>query len=450
MQSKVIVELGFNWNIGKVNLNELVYRVDEKLPEWVCQILVALVEHYQQQVVERLTRPHRSHERAGLGRHRLKGHADRGCRGRCMVRRGFRGQPRCVESKYGRLSFRLQEVECLRCGARFCPLLEALDLEPYQRADEVLEKEVIAAVMDTNYRRLIEGHALDVSLGGVHNFVAGSDVDELLEQPLALDDYRAVMADGTGIKKAGGKAGELRVIVGVTAAGRLVPIGSWVDCEWKQIEQHVRQRLRGDPRQPPLLLYDGEPGLEAFLAGAVRGAQRCLWHGPRGLYHALWEDGQGKKASRPLEERLAQMIAVEIPAGDYDRLSPEAIAQVRERYLAGKKELNELIETLDRQGCGHAVAYLKNLVRGLYHQVEWWLATGIVAPKTTSRLERVFRELGRRLKRIAWGWSDVVATKLSKMILIKQYDPERWKQYWLKKMKIEGHFTIWLQSVAIA
>jgi hypothetical protein len=367
-----------------------------------------------------------------------------------MVRRGFRGQPRCVESKYGRLSFRLQEVECLRCGARFCPLLEALDLEPYQRADEVLEKEVIAAVMDTNYRRLIEGHALDVSLGGVHNFVAGSDVDELLEQPLALDDYRAVMADGTGIKKAGGKAGELRVIVGVTAAGRLVPIGSWVDCEWKQIEQHVRQRLRGDPRQPPLLLYDGEPGLEAFLAGAVRGAQRCLWHGPRGLYHALWEDGQGKKASRPLEERLAQMIAVEIPAGDYDRLSPEAIAQVRERYLAGKKELNELIETLDRQGCGHAVAYLKNLVRGLYHQVEWWLATGIVAPKTTSRLERVFRELGRRLKRIAWGWSDVVATKLSKMILIKQYDPERWKQYWLKKMKIEGHFTIWLQSVAIA
>lgn len=44
----------------------------------------------------------------------------------------------------------------------------------------------------------------------------------------------------------------------------------------------------------------------------------------------------------------------------------------------------------------------------------------------------------------------MVATKLSKMILIKQYDPERWKQYWLKKTKIEGHFTIWLQSVAIA
>ena len=55
------------------------------------------------------------------------------------------------------------------------------------------------------------------------------------------------------------------------------------------------------------------------------------------------------------------------------------------------------------------------------------LDAGVVAPKTTSRLERLFRELGRRLKRIAWGWSDKVATKLSKMIMIKQYRPEVWK-----------------------
>jgi hypothetical protein len=45
----------------------------------------------------------------------------------------------------------------------------------------------------------------------------------------------------------------------------------------------------------------------------------------------------------------------------------------------------------------------------------------------------VFRELGRRLQRTGWGGSDVVATKLSKMILIKQYDPEGWTQYGLMK-----------------
>jgi len=111
--------------------------------------------------------------------------------------------------------------------------------------------------------------------------------------------------------------------------------------------------------------------------------------------------------------------------------------------------LNDLIELLHQKGCPHAVAYLKNLAQGLYHHVDLWLTTGIIAPTTISRLERLFRELGRRLKRIAWGWSDNVATKLSKMIMIKKYRPEVWKQYWLTKMGIRGFFQIWIQQVAV-
>jgi len=41
--------------------------------------------------------------------------------------------------------------------------------------------------------------------------------------------------------------------------------------------------------------------------------------------------------------------------------------------------------------------------------------------ETTSLHERVFREIGRRLKGIACGWSDAAVTNLSKIILIKQY-----------------------------
>ncbi len=111
--------------------------------------------------------------------------------------------------------------------------------------------------------------------------------------------------------------------------------------------------------------------------------------------------------------------------------------------------MDELIDNLRQKHCSHAVEYLKNLVKGLYHQVDMWLATGIIAPKTTSRLERLFRELARRLKRIAWGWSDKVATNLSKMIMIKQYNPELWKKYWLKKLGIQGSFKIWVQSVSV-
>ena len=127
MDSKVEIELGFNWKVGRVNLNELVYRVDEQVPALVCQILEKLIERYQQIVVERLSRPHSSTERAGLGRHRRKGGACRFCAGRRVVKRGYRRSPRCINSKYGRLMVRLQEVECVLCGARFPPLPDAFD-----------------------------------------------------------------------------------------------------------------------------------------------------------------------------------------------------------------------------------------------------------------------------------------------------------------------------------
>ena len=447
---KVQIELGFNWEVGKLGLNEMVYRVDELASDLLKQVVQQLAEAYQEEVVERLRPGRPSSERAGLGRHEHKGCPGRSCRCRKVKLKGFRPSPRCINSKFGQLRIRLQVVECLGCGKRFCPLLDALNIEPYAGHEDVLENAVIDAVIDTNYRRLIEGHSLDVSLGGVHNFVAGSDIDKVLGDELELDRYRAVLADGTRFKKQGGKRGEMRVLVGITASGGLEPIGSWVDTPWQEIERQAKARIKSDPQQMPLFVYDGEPGLDDFLAGTVEGHQRCTWHAPRGLYHAMWEDGHGKKQSREHEDKVAKIVAIEIPEGDYDQLDPEAIDAVRDVYRKAKKDMGDLIEVLHQKECPHAVEYLKNLLKGMFAQVEMWLATGVVAPKTTSRLERLFRELGRRLKRIAWGWSDKVATKLSKMIMIKQYQPEVWKKYWLKKMGIEGHLTIWVQSVSVA
>jgi hypothetical protein len=446
---KVQIELGCKWEVGKLNLNELVYRVDELVPEIIKQVLEQLIESYQEVVVARLMPGYSSKERAGLGRHKLKGQQEASCRGRKVKRRGYRWHPRCIKTKYGTLQIQLQIVECLICGKRYCPLLHALGIEPYERHEDVIEKAVLDAVIDTNYRRLIEGHGIDISLGGIHDYVAGSDIDRLLGDELELNRYRAVLADGTGLKKKGGEKGEMRVLVGITATGDLEPIGSWVDTCWEEIQRQVRARIKADVQQLPLLIYDGEQGLEDFLAGQVSAHQRCTWHGPRGLYHAMWEDGHGAKESRPHQKHVARIVAVELPKDDYDQLSREAIEEVRNKYREAKQEMNDLIDLLQQKNCPHAVAYLRNLARGLYHQVELWLATGIIAPRTISRLERLFRELGRRLKRIAWGWSDRVATKLSKMIMIKKYRPELWKRYWLKKMGIAGHFEIWIQRVAV-
>ena len=65
-------------------------------------------------------------------------------------------------------------------------------------------------------------------------------------------------------------------------------------------------------------------------------------------------------------------------------------------------------------------------------------------------LERIFREIGRRIKRIALGWPDAAVTKLSKMIILKKYSQQKWEQYWKQKLGIEGNFSIQIAHVETA
>jgi len=196
-------------------------------------------------------------------------------------------------------------------------------------------------------------------------------------------------------------------------------------------------------------LYDGEPGLDDFLA-KVAESQRCTWHAPRGLYHALWEDGLKKKDSQSSIDKIKHLIGIELPEGDYELLKEEDKNQVKIKYESSKEQVKELIQTFRDKGYQHGASYLENLSERLFTHIEIWLKTGVIAPKTTSLLERVFRELGRRLKKIAYGWSDKTVTNLSKMILLKQYSRKKWEEYWKQKLGIKGYFNVYIRSIELS
>ena len=82
----------------------------------------------------------------------------------------------------------LRVVQCCNCGAYHSPLLSALGVGRYARKETNLEHEVIEAVIDTNYRRLIDGRSIDISLGGIHNIVVGSDIDQKFQEPIPTED----------------------------------------------------------------------------------------------------------------------------------------------------------------------------------------------------------------------------------------------------------------------
>jgi hypothetical protein len=314
-------------------------------------------------------------------------------------------------------------------------------VSPYVRKEANFEHQVIEAVIDTNYRRLIEGHSIDISLGGIHNLVVGSDIDQVDEVPIDIDDLSAIMADGTGIKQQKGTKGELRAVIGVTTAGNVEPLGTFANTQWSDIERTIKERIKKTGAFGIPFIYDGEPGLDDFLS-EVAESQRCAWHGPRGLYHSLWEDGLKKKDSQPQTDKLKHLIGIELPKTDFEILKQEDKQLVESQYQSSKTEIIKLINTFKEKGYHHGAAYLENLSQRIFTNVEIWLKTGVIAPKTISLLERIFREIGRRMKRIAWGWSDTAVSKLSKMIILKKYSKEKWKQYWKQKLGIEGNFAI--------
>jgi hypothetical protein len=264
-----------------------------------------------------------------------------------------------------------------------------------------------------------------------------------------VEDVSGIIADGTGVKQHRGRKGELRNVIGITKAGRVEPLGCFTNTPWPEIERIIKERIKEAKSYNIPFLYDGEPGLDDFLADVAE-SQRCTWHGPRGLYHSLWQDGLKKKDSQPETDRIKQLIGIELPEGDVEILKEEDKEQVKAKYKSSKSEIKELIKTFYEKGYIHGASYLEKLSDRLFTNIELWLKTGVIAPKTTSLLERVFREIGRRLKKIAWGWSDKAVTNISKMIMIKQYSRDKWEKYWKEKLGIKGYFDIQIKIVELS
>ena len=452
MEQEIHITLRFNLAIGKVNLNEIVYRLKELRDPLMLKILEKILTGYDDLIAERLsqTKIYPSKARKGLGRHVRKGDPEgRFCRGRKIRKRGYRRRPRRFSTVFGKMELPLRVAECRNCGAYYSPLLSALKVGRYARRETNFEHEVIEAVIDTNYRRLIDGRSIDISLGGIHNIVVGSDIDQSLQEPVSVEDLSAIMADGTGVKQQKGRKGELRAVIGITKGSCVEPLGCFTNTEWPEIERNIKKRIKeAEPYNIPFI-YDGEPGLDDFLSDVAE-SQRCTWHGPRGLYHSLWEDGLKKKDSKPETDKIKQLIGIELPEGDFEILKEEDKEQVKTKYETSKSEIRDLIKTFREKGYKHGASYLENLSDRLFTNIELWLKTGIIAPKTTSLLERVFREIGRRLKRIAWGWADKSVTNISKMIMIRQYSRDKWEQYWKEKLGIKGYFDIDIISVKLS
>jgi transposase-like protein len=239
----------------------------------------------------------------------------------------------------------------------------------------------------------------------------------------------------------------LRVLVGRTAAGQWKPLGAWSGPTWAEIVAQVAPADSEQPVRAEIAVCDGENGLGQALAKLANRQQRCPWHLVRDLSIALWKDGATLERRRAGQQELNELVGIELPAGDLERVKPEERAALEARVKHAEAQLDQLVRTLREQGYQRAANYISDAQGKLFRYVEFWLATGVVCPRTTSWIERLMRELGRRLKKIAFGWSERGAARMACVILRRITDAAEWDAYWRQRLGLEGNVLLSLQCV---
>ncbi len=156
----------------------------------------------------------------------------------------------------------------------------------------------------------------------------------------------------------------------------------------------------------------------------------------------MYQNGGRKVDSKPIQEALVGALAIELPQKDFKQVSEQEKDDIEERMEKTEAAIDQLIGYLQGHGYEAAATYMRRAKIGMFGYIRRWLKWGLIFPRASSMVERVMRELGRRIKKIAYGWSDKGVTKVARIILKRFANASEWEDYWQKRMEIIGNVVI--------
>lgn len=337
-------------------------------------------------------------------------------------RRGFRSSDRKLQAVCGGVSFRTAQVECLKCGRRFAPVLGLLGLRPHQRRTDRLAALAAGLATEVAYgkaaRFLSELTGIRVSPRTIRNDVVAVAPDRLGPEDV---DVPILLLDGTG-ERAGDmlRGTKLHLALGLVARrreqGRVVCevrlLGATLDEKWQTMGR-LLEKVR-----PGLILLDGEGPLSDMVAERFPGVpvQRCLWHLVRGMTYTAWREGASKAHRRELRARLVDLLA--------DAHRKQDLPRAQTAY-------GELIDEMEARGVVGAAGYLKAAETEVFTFISHPDAGRLLfgdkgRPElATGVLERVMRELNRRTD-LGVRWSINGCRALLMLKLARKYHHPAW------------------------
>ena len=445
MHFNIVSNLGVTVKDTGFSIDELVVRMQElfnqkAFPELLCEILMMFDEMMRLLVMRKCPIPFSC-----------------GCGGDSFVLDGTRA--RKIRTPIGTVGIpALMRVKCPHCGRTHVPLLEICGIEAYQTKTDGLEKLILEKCAQTSYRRVekdvADSMCVNADHSTFHRWMLRTDADEIKvpEDAIAsipgVDEPRPVQlfADGTKCKSVGddgpkghgpAKKGDIKVLLGIRESGTVFPVGTWAGHEtWKEIGDELERRKVKFP-EGSVLICDGEAEISEQLARIVNGStQRCQWHTARDLYFEMWQDGGNRDKCRPFQDRLKKIMAIELPKEDFEKVSDADKKALSDKTDSAEKQMDGLIADVRKGGYAKAAGYLERAKSALFAYVRRWLLLGIACPKASSFIERTMRELGRRIKKLAYNWKEAGLNKVSSILLKIFASNEEWEKYWKERMDL--------------
>ena len=116
------------------------------------------------------------------------------------------------------------------------------------------------------------------------------------------------------------------------------------------------------------------------------------------MYYVIYQDSGRKVDFKPIQEALAEALAIELPQEDFKKEKDD----IEKRMEKTESAINQLFGYFDGHGYETAVTYMRWAKIGIFGYIRRWLKWALVSSRTLSMVERVMRELERRIKKIAY------------------------------------------------
>lgn len=391
------------------------------------------------------------------------------CLSPSLVRSGKRSKS--IYTSLGQVELEWTRLRCKSCGKLHHPLKEFFGLDRYQTKSSELEKICLEVVSEDSYRKSVGKikNLTPVSFNHrtLHGWVMKTEGAEI---KVKHTDLEVLLADGTKFKKfvnvksEGRKKilseklgknydppsnrGEVKILMGINENKELVALGAWTSESWKTIGNAIHKVNNPDKRLAPvklanILVADGEIALGRGLKKLVYHKQRCQWHVPHDLRPLMkYQDKAEQEDVNYAMDKVGSIFQIEIPDKDFEKVETKDLVELNSKIHDCEKLIQDLSVYLSNKGYTQAATYLANAKDDLFTYLRYWIKTGIVTPRVTSKLERLMREINRRIKKFAFNWSEKGAAIITRIIIKRICSPKEWENYWLEQMKLSGNIKL--------